>query len=346
MKDNNIGWAWWPHKKISSIAGPLSAEIAPGYQYLLDYWNGNGSKPSVDYAYDALMNQAYKLRFENCKFQRDVIDAMFRQPEDDSVLPFKEHKATGKIFAVDYDLGRRGSAYNDAEYQNTQGNGGPPWNNGWLYRNDGVDIEKCEDDTTNGYNVGWIESGEYLKFTVDVEIGGTFNLILRYAANSSTGQIRIAVDNQFASGVTSLPMTGGWQIWNSITIEDIELTTGPHEVITKFLNGGFNLNYFEFIQTVVGVEDEVVLQEFSLNQNYPNPFNPETIIEYTVGKKQNVKLIVYDILGNEVATLVNELKVPGTYTVKFKAESLSSGIYLYKIISGDFSNIKKMLLIK
>jgi hypothetical protein len=158
MRDNNIGWAWWPHKKIDNISGPLSAELTPQYQQLLDYWNGQASKPSADFAYAALLLQAEKLRFENCKFQPDVIDAMFRQPSEDASIPFKVHKVPGRIFAVDYDLGKRGSAYNDKEYQNTNSDGARVWNNGWSYRNDGVDIEKCSDQITNGFNVGWIES--------------------------------------------------------------------------------------------------------------------------------------------------------------------------------------------
>ncbi|MDZ7764170.1 MAG: carbohydrate-binding protein [Melioribacteraceae bacterium] len=103
----------------------------------------------------------------------------------------------GKLFAVDYDFGKRGSAYNDAVYQNTKGQGGETWNNGWAYRNDGVDIEECTDDTTNGFNVGWIESGESLKFTIDVESDGVYDLIVRYAADNGNGQIRFALDGQF-----------------------------------------------------------------------------------------------------------------------------------------------------
>lgn len=92
-------------------------------------------------------------------------------------------------------------------------------------------------------------------------------------------------------------------------------------------------------------------QEFSLDQNYPNPFNPTTKIRFSVpskvkGQKSKVELKVYDLLGNEVATLVNEEKSPGVYEIEFDGSLLTSGIYFYKLIAGEFNSVKKMILIK
>jgi hypothetical protein len=91
--------------------------------------------------------------------------------------------------------------------------------------------------------------------------------------------------------------------------------------------------------------------KFLLNQNFPNPFNPATVIEYSLPKevkseKSEVSLIVYDILGREVITLVNEHQRPGDYTINFDASSLSSGVYFYKLSTGHFSDSKKMILLK
>ena len=103
------------------------------------------------------------------------------------------------------------------------------------------------------------------------------------------------------------------------------------------------------------VEDEdVIPNEFALKQNYPNPFNPSTSIQYSVGSQSHVVLKVYDVLGNEVTTLVNEVKSPGNYEVKFSAGSgfdgdatkLSSGVYIYKLITNNFTSAKKMILQK
>jgi len=91
---------------------------------------------------------------------------------------------------------------------------------------------------------------------------------------------------------------------------------------------------------------ETLPQEFKLAQNYPNPFNPSTMIEYSVANNEFVTLKVYDVLGQEIATLVNELKAPGKYSARFDASSLTSGIYVYRIQSESFSSTRKMILQK
>jgi hypothetical protein len=94
------------------------------------------------------------------------------------------------------------------------------------------------------------------------------------------------------------------------------------------------------------VEDDISLNEFTLEQNYPNPFNPSTKISWqsAVGSWQTLK--VYDIMGNEVATLVNEYRPAGKYEVEFDASSFTSGVYFYKLQAGTFVDTKKMVLIK
>jgi beta-glucanase (GH16 family) len=88
------------------------------------------------------------------------------------------------------------------------------------------------------------------------------------------------------------------------------------------------------------------ISSFQLFQNYPNPFNPSTVINFEIPKQSNVLLKVYDLLGNEVVTLVNEEKVSGVYSVRFDASYLASGLYLYKIQAGSFVETKKMILLR
>jgi len=105
---------------------------------------------------------------------------------------------------------------------------------------------------------------------------------------------------------------------------------------------------------VGGVSDEIGIDKFELEQNYPNPFNPSTKIKFTIpsviasGAKQSqmVTLKVYDVLGNEIATLVNEEILAGEYEVKFNAANLPSGIYFYQLSAGQYIETKKMILIK
>jgi len=87
-------------------------------------------------------------------------------------------------------------------------------------------------------------------------------------------------------------------------------------------------------------------EKYSLSQNYPNPFNPSTTIEYQIPEMVNVNLVVYDILGRKVKTLVNEIQNAGNYKVTFNAEGIASGIYFYKLTAGNFTNIKKVVYIK
>jgi len=95
------------------------------------------------------------------------------------------------------------------------------------------------------------------------------------------------------------------------------------------------------------IEVELTLpSSFELSQNYPNPFNPSTVISWKMAAPDYVSLKVYDILGNEITTLVNELKPAGSHSVEFDGSKLSSGTYIYKLVTGNFSEIKKMSLIK
>ena len=92
--------------------------------------------------------------------------------------------------------------------------------------------------------------------------------------------------------------------------------------------------------------DNLAPQDYVLEQNYPNPFNPSTTIKFGVPEKSNVVLTIYNSLGAEVATLVNEVREAGSYEIHFNANNFSSGIYYYRIASGNFTEIKKMILLK
>ena len=85
---------------------------------------------------------------------------------------------------------------------------------------------------------------------------------------------------------------------------------------------------------------------FHLFQNYPNPFNPSTTIKYQIPSTNRITLEVFDILGCEVATLVNEMKSPGTYTVQWVASGVASGVYFYRLKAGSFVQTRKLALIR
>jgi len=107
---------------------------------------------------------------------------------------------------------------------------------------------------------------------------------------------------------------------------------------------------FTYSKTIE-VDVNTMPDDFVLSQNYPNPFNPSTTIKYSVPKIINnqssiINLKVYDVLGNEVATLVNEEKSPGNYEVEWNASGFASGVYFYRLKAGDFNSVKKLVLMK
>ena len=84
----------------------------------------------------------------------------------------------------------------------------------------------------------------------------------------------------------------------------------------------------------------------ALLPNYPNPFNPTTMIQFTIVNRQWISLTVFDVLGREIATLVNEERQPGTYLVKFDGSRVASGVYLYRLIAGDVTQTRRMMVLK
>ena len=103
---------------------------------------------------------------------------------------------------------------------------------------------------------------------------------------------------------------------------------------------------YSTISSVRNDQSGITPNTFSLEQNYPNPFNPTTTINYSLAKAGNVKISVYDITGSKAATIVNENKPAGSYTVHFNGSNLASGIYLYRLESGNYSSAKKFILMK
>ncbi|MCB0270354.1 MAG: T9SS type A sorting domain-containing protein [Calditrichaeota bacterium] len=124
---------------------------------------------------------------------------------------------------------------------------------------------------------------------------------------------------------------------------------GDGDFNTSFQEDGFRIDNVTINAVIVGIDDETQnnVEAFTLHQNYPNPFNPTTTIEYALPKAEKVHLTVFNMLGQEVATLVNgEAMQAGVHSATFKAENLPSGVYYYRITAGSFSETKKMLLVR
>ncbi len=140
-----------------------------------------------------------------------------------------------------------------------------------------------------------------------------------------------------------------WDISSGISSDDFSVSyflfqiyTSRPEVYTRCV-----LEMKNFVNYVTGIfNQKVVPTKFGLSQNYPNPFNPTTKIQFTVPQEEQVKLVVFNSLGQEVKILVNEEKRQGSYEVSFDASNLPSGIYFYRLQAGSFIETKKMTLLK
>jgi hypothetical protein len=128
----------------------------------------------------------------------------------------------------------------------------------------------------------------------------------------------------------------------SYSYEDKNLESGKYKYRLKQIDNNGNYEYFE----LSGVVDVGVPAKFDLSQNYPNPFNPVTNINFDIPQSGLVSLKIYDILGREVSTLINEIKDAGYYTITFDASKLSSGVYFYRLTSGGFSSVKRLVVLK
>jgi hypothetical protein len=144
------------------------------------------------------------------------------------------------------------------------------------------------------------------------------------------------IENGFVAGhgTTLLP--------HKYKFTDSMVCSGQWYYRLKQIDVNGDIHYCEAI--LVTIENHPTV--FELNQNYPNPFNPTTVVRYQLPAASNVRLAVYDLLGREVAVLVDEKKVPGSYEVKFDGSGLSSGMYFYRMEAGSFVETRKLLLIR
>ena len=217
-----------------------------------------------------------------------------------------------------------------------------------------------DDDNLTLWNTGTFES--IINFPVPVELGSftaslleNSNVLLRWNTVSAVNSLGFEIEKSQKSEVRS---QNEWErigfvesMGNSTTLMEysfIDMTLHITPVVQyrlKMIDMDGSYSYSNAIEVYTGPAD------FELSQNYPNPFNPSTKISYTIpfvgtSLMKFVQLKVFDILGNEVATLVNEEKSAGRYEVSFNAAGLASGVYIYRLIADSFVETKKMVLLR
>ncbi|MBI5404419.1 MAG: T9SS type A sorting domain-containing protein [Ignavibacteriae bacterium] len=195
-------------------------------------------------------------------------------------------------------------------------------------------------------------AGQNAIFTITVTQSGKtkagIDIAVRLGSLLAAPGANLKIQNNEITQSSTLSMSGG-TVSRQFTY--VAPTTAGIDTIFATVTTGTSAWYWApsrrvVVKTASGIENNTTPVSFRLNQNYPNPFNPVTKINYSIAKSGNVKITVYDILGNSVYTLVNHKHETGNYSLDFDGSNLASGTYIYKIEAGEFTDVKKMTLIK
>jgi probable HAF family extracellular repeat protein len=211
-------------------------------------------------------------------------------------------------------------------------------------------------NTATGFETG--SAGFYKAFRWTQSGGFEFNIAGNFSQGNAVSGDGSIIVGYYADGAFRHSNAGGLeslnQVYSGLLTPGSELSTAldissdGQFIVGRGTNGSSqNEGYLLAVNGLSSVdESKEIPDDFVLNQNYPNPFNPRTVIKYQLPVNGDVKLKVFDLLGNEVATLINEEKPAGVYEVEFNAAQLSSGVYFYQLQTGLLTESKKMILTK
>ncbi len=307
-----------------------------GHTFVLKY---GGALEQLSINFDAIKNS----ELQNGKFQlgdydfvfwilgdESTVDETFNSTEQSLVEKYLENG--GSLFIsgseIGWDLDHKGSEKDKDFYGNylkanylSDDAGKPIWANGL----NSSSLDSCSVLFSQTYDEDYPDEIEAVKGS---------RLCMKYSNGKGAG---VEYNGEF--GNTNLTGTKGNLIYLAFPLETTANDTSFNKIISKAVTF--------FVNNPTSVKSNTqIISEFKLEQNYPNPFNPTTAIRYEIPKEGFVNVKIYNSLGQEVATLVSKKQNAGSYIVEFDASSLSSGVYFYKLVSGNNLNIKKMLLLK
>lgn len=223
-----------------------------------------------------------------------------------------------------------------------------------LTNYDTVNVNTSGTITDVNFTIGSIlhsRTGD-IEFSIKSPLGTEVVLSSR-RGGSGSNYINTVFNDSAANPISSgtAPFTGSFRPESPLSVFNGENAFGNwifrvNDNMTNETGSVTNYCLTLYFNSIVGIGNNSLSAGYLLEQNYPNPFNPTTNIKYSIPKQSLVNITVYDISGKEVATLVNEVKSIGIYTVDFDASNLASGIYFYRLSSGEFYEVKKMILLR
>ncbi len=234
----------------------------------------------------------------------------------------------GMVEAENYDIGCGKSAYSDFDETN----------NGLEYRNDEVDIEICSE---GGYNVGWIEPGEWLEYTVTIQETMDYDITLYIASSADIGALEVAFpESEISTGEIELPVTGGWQNWETVIARKIGLEAGEQIMRINMIASGFNLDKIEFAEADTTIT--------SLEHTFPKAFDfdvtqdgSELLIQLHDNTPDKYTLWMVDIAGRKMLNRAIE----DQSTVVLSTDRFKNGVYFVCIENQQVRGIKKVVII-
>ena len=346
LEENNIGWNFWTHKKVDKITSPFSAYVSPQYQIVIDYLSGNSSQPDPNIAGMGLTSFANSLKIENCLLRRGVVAALTDPEYGEVTKPYVPHSIPGTIPAAYYDVGARGLSYSDSDYWN-DGDGG--YNDGWVFRNDGVDVEGS-DNLNIPYTVGWTEAGEWLGYTIQDVSPGTYNVIFSIAAPNSGGIFYAQLSGQNL-GVIDVPATGGWYNWEDLPAQTITLSEGEKFLKIQIVQAGFNIQSVTFDPVLSISNQRLNPGKFLLGKPYPNPFNPSVKLNLTIEKQGEFQIKIHNVKGELIRIWNRTFTQKGNHTINWDAIdnlgiSVPSGIFFISVENSTEVQREKVILLR
>jgi hypothetical protein len=374
----NSGTIYWTYNQVGTLTWTFTVPAGKAGYYGTKWsvnLNGAGGSQGMVLQVNGQQINDKALGWGATPFSADPIGTA------PNIGPTSGIAATGWVWVrLDTANGTPLAQFNLKEGTNTVGVAGGGWNSLQFSEVDlapavsnGSDTIKCKgidavalpDGAISfaGVGIPWVASkfkyialgsGGTLTIPVTATVNATYKLRI-FGQNTTTANAPIAIKEGTTSlGTANLPfkyVTGSTTqvdvTGNDVVTPTFTLTAGAHNLTLS--GAGVNIDYVMLIKQDIqtGVSKDGLLPgTFALEQNYPNPFNPTTTINFTLAKPSNVKLLIYNILGQQVQTLVDTRMNAGQQSVVFDASKLASGVYFYRLEAGNFSSVKKMLLLK
>jgi endoglucanase len=218
LDDHNMGWSFWPWKKLGTDNAPYSVKEPKGWEKLVAYSHG-GARPEAQEAEEILWAFLDNIRFRNCEYRADVVNALFR-------------RVPARVEGEHFGHRGRNESYSSTDEMKPAS----------VYRTgEPVAIRQLNE----AYNVGWIDKGEWLEYEVEVENSGLFDVVFKIAAPRPGSRFRLLIDGEDATGPVEAPATTGWTHWETVTRSGVEMAKGVRKMRWISETGGHNWDWFE-----------------------------------------------------------------------------------------------------